>query len=113
MTEHPQESSPPAHVTPLQFWSAIIPLLASSIIIPMWQMWLSSQHEANRQQDAQKVIANQDKTHAEITAVKVEQDKVAEKAEETANKVDLIHAKTDAITSLLPDKQDKPPVHQD
>jgi hypothetical protein len=65
------------HVSPLAFWSAIIPLLATSIILPCWQMWISSQHEAARQSDAQKVLtgqaetqAKQDVTHEEIKQVK-------------------------------------------
>jgi len=65
----------PAPVTSFQFWTGLITLLATSVILPMWQMWLSSQHETNRQADVKQVVANQIETHAAIqsAATKVEE----------------------------------------
>lgn len=75
------------HVTPLQFWSAIIPLMASSLILPMWQLWLSSQHESNRQHDTNKVLTNQAETHEAVKTVENEQVKTVNALNKVADAV--------------------------
>jgi hypothetical protein len=97
----------PAHVSLTVFLGFIIPLIASSIIMPMWNAWLASQHETNRAADAQKILTNQAENKDELTQVKTEQAKVAEKAESTAAKVEEIHQTTSAIAGALPPSPEK------
>lgn len=61
------DPDPTPHITPLQFWSGIITVLASTIILPAFNMWIASQHETNRVQDNKAVIANQAETHAALS----------------------------------------------
>jgi len=89
-------------VSPVAFWSAIITLLGSTIILPMWQMWLSNQHEINRAEQAKattvavaKVLDNQEQTHEAIKEVSMKQTEAAEKVEEVK-----------AATNVLVDKVD-------
>lgn len=90
------------HVTPLQFWSGIITVLASTLFLPAWQMYLMSQHETSRQQDVQKVLVNQAETHDELAAVKTEQTAAASKVETAVLKTEEIHDKVNKIAGSLP-----------
>lgn len=82
---------PPVNVmTTAQLWTILIPVIATSIILPMWNMWITSSNAvqaAKAADDNKKAIAvvaeNQEATHA--------------KQDETTAKVEEIHK----ITSML------------
>ena len=84
------DPTPTTVMTTAQLWTILIPVIATSIVLPMWNMWLASQNAKNAAKVAE---ANKNA----IAMVAEKQEVTHAKQEETTAKVDAIHQITNSL----------------